>query len=165
MHYSTAHNPDPRSQLLKDLRELILKKRKTGCEVILMMDANENTGPETDITKFITKNSLEDVHAQITSHKSETSRAGSKQVLDIALCTRGALPYIKAGGFCAMDVELSSDHILLWFDFDTKSFFGGIGPHFVSPQHRELLFRNKKYGETSSRPSSTSSPNRTLRNK
>ena len=90
------------------------------------------------------KNSLEDLHEHIMSRKPETSRAGSKTVLDVALCTRGILPHIRAGGFCAIDVGLSSDHILLWFDFDARSFFGGIGPSYVPPQHREFSFDNEK---------------------
>ena len=135
-----VHNPDLRSQILENWSELILKKGEEGCKIILMMDANENTGPETNITKFITRNSLEDVHTYIMTRKPETSRAGSRQVLDIALCTQGALPYIKMGGLCALDIGLTSNHVLLWFDFDTKSFFGGIVPHCVPPQHREFSF-------------------------
>ena len=141
---NNVHNPDPRKQLLDDLTEFILKKRGEGCEIILMMDVNESMKPEKGITKFIAKNSLEDIHAHVMSKKPETSRAGSNKVLDVTLCTRGTLPYIRAGGFCAIDVGLSSDHILIWFDLDAKSFFGGVGPSYVPPQHREFSFENEK---------------------
>ena len=109
-----------------------------------MMDANDDMGPETDLTKFIKENSLEDLHFHVMSRKPETSRAGSTRVIDVVLCSPNALPYVKKGGFCELDVGLSSDHVLLWFDFDFKSFFGGIGPHYVPPQHREFSFGNEK---------------------
>ena len=50
-----VHNPDPRSQILEDLTEFILKKREAGCEIVLMMDANESMTPGKDITKFMEK--------------------------------------------------------------------------------------------------------------
>ena len=35
-------NPDPRAQVFTDLTKLISEKKSAGCEVIVMMDANED---------------------------------------------------------------------------------------------------------------------------
>ena len=56
------NNPDPRSQILTDLTSFMNKKREEKCEIVLMMDANEDLDPGSDMAKFIADNSLEDIH-------------------------------------------------------------------------------------------------------
>ena len=60
------------------------------------------------------------------------------------LCSSGAITYFNQAGYCALDTGLTSDHILLWADFDFKSFFGGEGPSHVPPQCREFSCGNIK---------------------
>ena len=138
------NNPDPRTQILSDLSTFMNQKREEGCEIYLMMDANEDLGPGSDMAKFIAENSLEDVHQIVMGLKPDTSRAGSNRVIDAMLCSSGAVNYIKQAGYCAIDTGLTSDHILLWADFDFRSFFGGEGPAHVPPQCREFSCSNEK---------------------
>ena len=88
------------------------------------------------MAQSIGDNSLEDVHQMVMGYKPDTSRAGSKHVINVMLCTPGIVTFAKNTGYCAIDTGLSSDHILLWADFDLRSLFGGEGPAHVPHQCR-----------------------------
>jgi len=135
--------PDPRNQVLKDLTTVIRKKREEGCEVILMMDANESTNdPRGKFSTFIQDNLLHDIHAQAIRELPPTTRVRSPSRIDFMLATEGVLEFVREAGYLALHEGLVSDHIMLWIEMDMKSFFGGEGPSIVPPQSREFSFDN-----------------------
>ena len=57
-------SPDPRNQILKDLTRFIQSKQAEGCEILLMMDANEDINAKSSkLGKFVKNNALIDIHS------------------------------------------------------------------------------------------------------
>ena len=75
-------DPDPRTQVLNDLSKLIQSKRDEGCEIVLMIDANEDGVEGTDLRHFVRANSLHDVHETLLSRLPRTTRHRSNRRID-----------------------------------------------------------------------------------
>ena len=73
-------NPDPRTQVLTDLTTFINEKKEEGCEVILMMDANDDWEEHNSkLATFIDENVLIDVHHNMLTHLPPTTRQSSNR--------------------------------------------------------------------------------------
>lgn len=146
---SGTHRPDPRNQVLRDLTNFIFDCRDEGCEVLLMIDANESTDENgSKWGQFLENNMLTDIHLSNGRTPIKTTRLGSKTAIDYMVATDGLLPFIRRTGHLALHEGIVSDHIMLWADIDIKGFFGGEGPSITPPQAREfnssnVVMRNK----------------------
>jgi len=120
---------DPRTQVLTDISTMIVTKRHEGCEVIIMIDANEfSTKTGSKWSEFVARHNMHDIHEVVCGEAPTTTRLGSQTWIDFIVATEGVLPYIRAGGYRSLHEAVVSDHILLWADIDTKAYFGGGGP-------------------------------------
>ncbi|KAL7546462.1 hypothetical protein ACHAWF_009794, partial [Thalassiosira exigua] len=130
-------DPDPRSQVLKDLSTFMAELRQEGYEVWLMMDANEANIEGNALSKFVRKNYLHDPHEQNASRPT-TTRMGSTSIIDYMLCTEGILQYVRTTGYRPLHEGINSDHVMLWADADLELFFGNSSPAVNPPGKREF---------------------------
>ena len=87
-------------------------------------------------------NLLNDVHHTVVDDMPTTTRIGSSRRIDFIFATEGILSHVKAAGYRGLYEAIHSDHILLWVEFDFKSFFGSQLPSILTAQHRELSVQN-----------------------
>ena len=78
--------PDPRNQVLKDMTKLINEKKEEGCEVIVMIDANESAeGPNSKWGEFMQENLLHDVQEMLVPILPQSTRTRSTRRIDFTL--------------------------------------------------------------------------------
>ena len=94
-------NPNPRSQVLTDLTALIKTKRRPGCEIMLMMDVNNDNSPGTQWGKFTKDNTLYNVHKTLVSQRPATTRYNSNIIIDFMLTSKRILCYAWVGEYGA----------------------------------------------------------------
>ena len=139
-----GERPDPRNLILDDLTKMIQQQINAGCEVILMMDANDTNERGTKLHEFSERLGLHDVVASRMNVKPKTSRMGSTHIIDYILATEGIVEYVTKAGFCAAHEGLQSDHVMLWADINLRSFLGEKTKVISTPQAREFNCANTK---------------------
>ena len=120
--------PFPHKQVMLDLGTFITKCKEEGDEIILCLDANEETethnenAKEGTITHLMHKSTLVCAH-EFLGYKSGTFESSGRQ-LDYVLVTPGILPAILRGGYRPYSEGLTSDHKSLFIDFEAGILFG-----------------------------------------
>lgn len=111
-------NPDPRSQVLLDLKESILTWKEAGHSVILLIDANESLydTPNNKFKQLMEQTDMHDglhyLHPDLP--EVPTRQPGSKQI-DYICVTSDLLPFLPKGGILPIHFIHPSDHrTLLW---------------------------------------------------
>lgn len=149
----------PRAAFLDDLGTLIQGWITSGDQIILGLDANENTRGAC-LADWASALGLVNVHATMwpddtfvpTCNKSTIS----EHPIDAIWCSPG-LDVIACGfsGFGSWDLGLRTDHRVLWVDIADESLFGFVAPSPACKTIRHFPLNDprarKKYGRTLAR--------------
>ena len=133
----------PRQQFILDLIDQVNEWSAAGTPSIVMLDANECIGDETDgLSKLLRKTKLVDLHAHFhdIEHEPHTHKAGSKRI-DYILVSPELLDYFKAAGIEPFDLLIDSDHRSLFADFLLARYLDG-KPAIQNPTARLLNTKN-----------------------
>ena len=120
---------DPRTRILKDLRDSIVPKREQGFKPILMMDANDDWLEKSSkiFQSFIEELQLQDPLHQKFGQDGVTpaTYARGTNRLDYILVDSTILPAIKKIGTLGLHEGIHSDHVMLYMDCDESLLFQG----------------------------------------
>ncbi len=135
-------NPDPRTQLIKDLTIQIKKWQQDNNEIIIGIDANESLDTTNSaILRLLQDTSLTSLHRDTYA---PITYARGKSCIDYILGTPTVARSIKAGGyFPFFDGAWHSDHRALYVDIDTLALFNGDPQQIVNPTPRNLQSNNR----------------------
>jgi hypothetical protein len=144
-------NPNPRKQILEDLKTFIHECIKEGCDVCLAMDANEDTDSRHQkINTFAGECGLVNAHELFFDDDfyddnplPATCNKGSKKI-DHMFCTPRLFDCIVAVAIEPLSAGIKSDHRALIVDFDSKAMLGGNMPHITKNSTRILKSYSKK---------------------
>ena len=111
-----------------DLGSFITKCKEEGDEIIICLDANEETEIHNENAKEGTLTHLKHKSTMVCAHeflgyKSGTFETSGRQ-LDYVLVTPGILPAILRGGYRPYTEGITSDHKSLFIDFEAGILFG-----------------------------------------
>lgn len=133
-------NPNPRSQVLKDIATLISTKRQEGLRPIVMMDANGDYqhGSDNELTAFIDNAGLCDPFYEKFKITTPTYAHGAKR-LDYIFTDPALMGAITRIGYLGTHDGIPSDHVMAVMDMDERTLFAGILNR-PPPRHsREIL--------------------------
>ena len=96
---SRQEKPDPRKQYLVDLKEYIKGLKKENREVLLMMDANEETSAK-EITKFLEDCDMVDLHTNQhrNLHQPPNTYIRGSKCIDMFAGTLGVAEEVERAG-------------------------------------------------------------------
>ena len=143
MRDAGVKNPNPRSQLLKDLQSLIQGKRQHGYRPILLIDANGDyqQGKDKGLQHFLDETQLEDPYASRFGH-TRTYIHGSSR-LDYIFMDKALLPSIKRIGYLGTHDGAPSDHLMAYVDMEQESMFAGLINRPPVAHSREILIEQE----------------------
>ncbi len=125
----------PRTQLLLELRDCVVKWKNQGEQIIVMGDFNEDIQGSTIRNFFATldmKELILDMHPDLIIN---TFAGGSTQI-DGIFATRNITA--NNGGYTELPWGLKSDHRMLWVDLDLNQLFGDQNIPMWKPNIRRL---------------------------
>ena len=109
-------NPNPRQQLLADLRAFVQNHVMAGNEVIVMIDANSPSDDVT-ITQFLDEHGLLDLMIDyLPDHHPNTYQCGHSKI-DHIWGTPGVLTATINASVLPFGAGPNSDHMILYIDF------------------------------------------------
>jgi exonuclease III len=114
---------EPRSQFIKDIKNAIKEWKKEGCDIILMIDAIEPMGKDSNgVNAIASKCNLIDAHVSknIEAADTATYARGSKKI-DYIMISPSLIDMITECGILPFYHEINSDHRGMYIDFDTKA--------------------------------------------
>jgi hypothetical protein len=122
-----ALNPEPRSEMFKDLGTRIKTLTRQGEEIILLIDANDSlSDPRSKFTGWTNENKLVNIMVQKhgTENEPATYAGGSKRI-DYILTPPKIAEFVEAAGILELKAYSDSDHRALYADIDMAGFLGG----------------------------------------
>ena len=140
-------DPDPRSQVLVDLKESILTWKEAGHSVILLIDANESLYDklENQFKNLMAETDMHDGlhHLHPDLPEVPTRQPGSKQI-DYICVTSDLLPFLRKGGILPIHFIHPSDHRTLYIDLDITKALRTDLTDLINPHYRTLRLTNVK---------------------
>ena len=130
-------NPEPKSQLCKDLL-IQVNIWKKDSEVIIMIDANDDMD-NTEWANFVTRAELYDVMGMKHGHNSPSTYIKGTKTIDYILATSKVAESVTACGMFPYQTGIVTDHRGLWIDMDIPQLLKGG----ISPIHENLQQRPK----------------------
>ena len=140
--------PDPRNQILEDLKALISEKRQSGEAVILMIDANEESlSPNSKLRRTMDSLAMSNLHHIIHGEGCpNTYTRGQHQIDHIFGCPRIASNTTNAG-VLPFKFGIDSDHRGLYVDVEVQNIFRSTTTDLQYPKPRKLSSLNKKHAD------------------
>jgi len=138
--------PDPRKQLLLDLSEHIRSLTSPDNAIIILMDANEAyTDKNSDLHKWMTQHSFNDVHMHLHQHDTTipTYSRGHKRI-DYILATDNILPYMQKSGILPFHFLLHTDHRALYVEIDLQKYLRSQPSTLSNQQLRSLTSKSPR---------------------
>jgi hypothetical protein len=135
-------SPNPRKEFLQDLESTIQDLRDKGHAIIVMLDANETIKEDSDLSKWIARLDLQDLHKQDPAPSTYIGSASRR--IDFMLgCTKAAL-HTKASGILSYLDGPQSDHRGMFIDIDIGEYiqYDASENPIVSPSSRTLRTGN-----------------------
>jgi ribonuclease HI/exonuclease III len=134
-----------RQQFVVDLTAQLLLWKNAGHDLVLMVDANEASGPGSAIERLIYACALTDVHKRETEavDPPPTHQRGSEKI-DFVLVSNRLVRAVKARAVLPLNDGYLSDHRALLVDFDAQKLFAGPTSEVVAPSARQLTSTNPK---------------------
>jgi hypothetical protein len=127
-------HPNPRQQMLDDLKAFIQPHVNDGHEVIVMLDANSST-QETNFAQFIDDSGLHDLMATyLPDVHPPTYQCGTTKI-DHILGTIGVLLATTNAGVIPFGEGPLSDHAMIYVDFSLDSLTGLSSQSLHDPTH------------------------------
>jgi hypothetical protein len=141
---SGHRDPNPRQQILDDLKELISEKRALGYRPILMMDANGDYvhGTDKKLSTFLTQTGLCDPYQERFPDPTRTYIYGLSRI-DYIFMDRALTHSIRRIGYLASQEGAASDHVMAFVDMDQKSLFAGLINRPPPVHSREILIEQE----------------------
>jgi hypothetical protein len=137
-----VENPDPRAQMLHDLKSKVLEWTHKQYEVILMWDANECLQkPRSSLKRFMEQTNLVSAHLDTPP---ATYTRGSSCIDYIMTTPRAQLAITAAGHTSFYDGVWDSDHRGLFLDISAPALVHGATPDIHKPHARGLSSNNKR---------------------
>jgi hypothetical protein len=134
-------NPDPREQMLHDLKSKILEWTDKQYEVILMWDANECLHkPRSPLKRFMEQTNLVIAHTNLPP---ATYTRGTSCIDYVMTTPRTHLAIIAAGHTSFYDGIWESDHRGLFIDLSASALTHGETPEILTAHPRRLSSNNK----------------------
>ena len=137
-------NPNPRQQILTDLKTLIDEKRARGYRPILMIDANGDyvSGKDKGLQTFLKATGLCDPYLERFPTPTRTYQHGSSRI-DYIFMDKALTHSIKRIGYLGTHDGATSDHVLAYVDMEQQTMFAGL-IHRPPPAHsREILIEQE----------------------
>jgi len=128
---------DPQKRFLLDLVHFLQQLQDQGDLLIVNMDANEDLShPTSKVQTAMYELGLEHpMYENFHPSLPNTCKRGSAPI-DGMFVTEGLRP--SAMGYFSFDEFPSSDHRVLWLDFDNTELFGNRIPNIITPAARRL---------------------------
>ena len=134
-HLSQHSTHDPRKDILQQLHALVTNWMTEGEEIILCMDANDDTRQHR-IKQFSNSLGLSDtILSRHTNPPATCDKNNQRQPINTILITPGLNPV--SSGYLPYGKGCPSDHRVLWFDI-IKDTFLGQSPKLATPKPRRL---------------------------
>jgi hypothetical protein len=137
-------NPNPRTQLLQDLKEEILKWNSQGDKTIILIDANDNLYNKNSLLPtFLSQTNLTSLIPNPFNNPPTHSR-GSK-CIDYIFGSTSILQHVTSSGINAFyDLPyIHSDHRGLFVDINELALFGATLSTIIPPTPRKLISTSK----------------------
>ena len=159
-------DPQPRKQFIIDLQAWLEHKNKSGCYIILAIDANEGMGKDTgmfcpleytldhpistkghdgSISTLVRTCGLCDplLNQHTETHPPPTYRRGRERI-DFIFVSVGLLTSITRSGILPYDQYFIADHRPCYLDFDSNLLFGSGTPTIAPSQYRGLQLHDPR---------------------
>jgi hypothetical protein len=138
-------NVDLRKTFVTDLIILTKSFQDQGCDVVLMLDANEGRGPKSGVDYVMHECCLVDAHAATTdrSPAPATHQRGSEKI-DFILMSPRLVESIRSAVILPLQEGYLSDHRSLMVDFDANMLFGGQTSFIARSASRRLTSTNPR---------------------
>lgn len=140
-------NPNPRSQVLLDIKESILTWKEAGHSIILLIDANKSLY---DSSKNQFKQLMEDTDMHEGLHylhpnlpEVPTRQPGSKQI-DYICVKSDLLPFLRKGGILPIHFIHPSNHCSLFVDLNITKALKTDLTDLINPYYWTLRLNNVK---------------------
>jgi endonuclease/exonuclease/phosphatase family metal-dependent hydrolase len=146
MYASLGHSSvNLRAQVVTDIVALILGFQDKGHDIVLMMDANEASGPGSGVDKIMRNCNLVDAHSlsSDTTPYPATYQRGSTKI-DFVLVSSRVVSAVSGVSILAIHDGYLSDHRALVVDLDANTLFGESTSSIVPPKGRRLTSTNPK---------------------
>jgi hypothetical protein len=142
-------HPNPRRQILNDIRNLVLKAIGEGTDVCIAMDANEDLETKTQLFhKWIAECRLVSVHENLydeeyyKTHPVPTTYQYGAKKIDHVFCTPRLIGCVTGVAVKPLHDRIFSDHQALIVDFNTEQLLGQ--PLNISKPKTRLLVSTRK---------------------
>ena len=139
---------NPRKELIKDLKKVIIEENKKGNATILMGDMNDDMGKEKgEIRKFLEECNMEMTHLTRHGENSKlpaTHDRGSTCIDMIAHTKNIPSKAIKRTGFAPFYTNFYTDHRGLYVDLDTEMIFAKTNPDTTKSTYKRFTTTNVK---------------------
>jgi hypothetical protein len=136
--------PNPRKEMIRDLTDHITKLQQQGHLILVMMDANEEISPRSNLNHLIHVLGLVDVHSH--SPAPSTHIRGSQRI-DYMLVSASLIPFVTRSGTLAYHQGFQTDHRTLYCDISSDFFI--TSPALIGPgQVRTLRSGNPELTAT-----------------
>jgi hypothetical protein len=140
--------PHPRKALIQDFSEQLRSWRAAGHEFIISGDLNELLGNNpAEFGSITTEFSLADVYRHRHGMDEPTTFNSGHRRLDYIMCSVPLLSTVTACGILPFNILSSSDHRMVFVDFDTKLLFGSLPSELASckdPQFKSRDYENSE---------------------
>ena len=142
-------NVDLRKSFITDLCKLTKSLQDQGCDVVLMLDANEARGAKSGVDQIMNECCLADAHAATTdrSPAPATHQRGSEKI-DFILVSPRLVEAITSAVILPLQEGYLSDHRALLVDFDATTLFGGKTSFIARTASRRLTSTNPRAVKT-----------------
>lgn len=137
-------DPNPRKQILTDLRLLIQEKREKGYRPILMIDANGDytSGDDTGLKGFIMDAGLSDPYHDRFPEPTRTYIHGTKRI-DYIFMDPALTHSVQRIGYLGTHEGAVSDHVMAYVDMDCQRMFAGVVNRPPMAHSREILIEQE----------------------
>ncbi len=119
--------PNPRRQILDDLRTLITAKPAKGYRPILMIDANGDysSGKDTGLQSFLSNTGLCDPYLERFTTPTRTYQHRSSRI-DYIFMDKALTHSIQRIGYLGTHEGVMSDHVMAYVDMEHETMFAGL---------------------------------------
>ncbi len=118
----------PHEAFLVDLSTWIQTYRRPEMEMVLCLDANEQWGQNSDITKFANKFQLKNINMEFALSPTHPNLANPSRstTIDYCLCSPLVMQNVRYAASVPFDLETLGDHRGVVIDLDISSILGGV---------------------------------------
>ena len=139
-----VHDPNPRKQILTDLRLLIQDKREKGYRPILLIDANGDysSGKDSGLKNFLVDTGLSDPYHDRFPETTRTYIHGTTRI-DYIFMDPALTHSIQRIGYLGTHEGAISDHVMAYVDMDHRQMFAGVVNRPPMAHSREILIEQE----------------------